>query len=75
MRGRATEVADGDWTPDRLVVIEFESVEQARAWLNSPEYTEIKGIRVRSAGGSVIIAEGGLCHHPVAAIGKPDCLT
>ena len=43
VRGGATEVADGDWTPDRLVVIEFDSVEQARAWVNSPEYTEIKG--------------------------------
>ena len=58
VRGGATEVADGDWTPDRLVVIEFDSVEQARAWLNSPEYSEIKGIRARSASASVIIAEG-----------------
>ena len=58
VRGGATEVADGDWTPGRLVVIEFDSVEQARAWLNSPEYTEIKDIRSRSANASVIVAEG-----------------
>ena len=39
-------------------MIEFDSVEQARAWLDSPKYTEIKGIRSRSASASVIIAEG-----------------
>ena len=55
VRGGATEVADGDWTPGRLVVIEFDSIEQARAWISSPEYTEI---RARSASASVIIAEG-----------------
>ena len=58
VRGGATEVADGDWTPGRLVVIEFDSAEQARAWLSSPEYTEIREIRARSASASVIIAEG-----------------
>ena len=39
MRGGAIEVMDGDWSPDRIVVIEFDSVEQARAWLTSPEYS------------------------------------
>ena len=49
MRGGATEVVDGDWEPGRVVVIEFDNVEQAKAWLTSPEYTEIKDIRMRSA--------------------------
>ena len=58
VRGGAIEVMDGDWVPDRIVVIEFDSVERARAWLTSPEYTEIKGIRMKAAKASVIIAEG-----------------
>ena len=49
---------DGDWVPDRIIVIEFDSVERARAWLTSPEYTEIKQIRMKAAKASVIIAEG-----------------
>ena len=58
VRGGAIEVMDGDWSPDRIVVIEFDSVEQARAWLTSPEYTEIKQIRMKAASASVIIVEG-----------------
>ena len=58
VRGGAIEVMDGDWSPDRIVVIEFDSVEQARAWLTSPEYTEIKQIRMNAASASVIIVEG-----------------
>ncbi len=58
VRGGATEVIDGDWAPDRLVVIEFDSADQAKAWLNSPEYLAIKDLRVKSASASVVIAEG-----------------
>ena len=41
-RGRATATLEGDWEPDRLVVIEFESVEAARAWYDSDDYREIR---------------------------------
>ena len=58
VRGGALEVMDGDWEPDRIVVIEFDSVERAKAWLTSPEYSEIKEIRMKAASASVIIAEG-----------------
>ena len=58
VRGGATEVIEGEWMPDRIVVVEFDNVERARAWLNSPEYTEIKEIRTKSANASVIIVEG-----------------
>jgi len=58
VRGGATEVIDGDWAPDRLVVIEFDSVDQAKAWLNSAEFLAIKDLRVSSASASVIVAEG-----------------
>ena len=58
VRGGAIEVIDGDWTPDRVVVIEFDSVDQAKGWLTSPEYTEIKEIRMKAATASVIVVEG-----------------
>ena len=58
VRGGVTEAIEGDWIPDRMVVVEFDSVEQARTWLNSPEYARLKEIRMRSATASVIIAEG-----------------
>ncbi|MCY3783911.1 MAG: DUF1330 domain-containing protein [Chloroflexi bacterium] len=58
VRGGATEVVDGDWAPDRLVIIEFDSVDQAKAWLNSADFLAIKDLRVSSASASVVIAEG-----------------
>jgi uncharacterized protein (DUF1330 family) len=36
-RGGPTETLEGDWRSQRLVILEFESVEKAKAWLNSPE--------------------------------------
>ena len=57
-RGGRTEVLEGEWTPKRLVVIEFESVERAKEWLDSPEYTAIKGIRHRTAKSNMIVVEG-----------------
>ena len=58
VRGGATEVMDGDFEPGRVVVIEFDSAERAKGWLTSPEYLEIKKIRMRAARASVVIVEG-----------------
>jgi uncharacterized protein (DUF1330 family) len=40
------------------VVLEFESVEAARRWHDSPEYTAIKGLRTSSTEGWLAIADG-----------------
>ncbi|HVS30757.1 MAG TPA: DUF1330 domain-containing protein [Thermoanaerobaculia bacterium] len=58
VRGGRTEVLDGDWTPRRLVVLEFESVEKAKAWRGSPEYAEAKKIRESCARANMIVVEG-----------------
>lgn len=58
VRGGATEVAEGEWTPKRFVVLEFPSMEQAKAWYNSPEYSRARAVRQRTARSSVIFAEG-----------------
>jgi uncharacterized protein (DUF1330 family) len=43
------ETIEGDWTPTRITVLEFPSVEAAKAWYDSPEYTAIRGIRQRAS--------------------------
>ncbi len=58
VRGGATETLEGDWSPQRLVVIEFESAERAKQWLESPEYCAIKGIRHRTATSKMVVVEG-----------------
>ncbi len=48
-RGGRIDALEGDHSPERLVIIEFPSLEAARAWYNSAEYQAIKGIRQRNA--------------------------
>jgi uncharacterized protein (DUF1330 family) len=58
IRGGTPEILEGDWRPGRLVVLEFPSVEQARAWWNSPEYTEAKALRQATSDGTLLIIQG-----------------
>ncbi len=58
VRGGRSEVLDGMWTPRRLVVLEFDSVEKAKAWRESPEYGEAKKIREGCARANMIVVEG-----------------
>jgi uncharacterized protein (DUF1330 family) len=58
VRGGASEVLDGDWIPKRLVVLEFDDAEKAKAWRNSPEYAEAKKIRESCAKSNMIVVEG-----------------
>ena len=58
VRGGAAENMEGDWEPNRVVVLEFESVAQAKAWYNSAEYREPKGIRHSASHAKMIVVEG-----------------
>src|SRR5512136_121411 len=57
-RGGRTETLEGDWSPKRLVILEFESVERAKAWLNSPEYREPRRMRQRTTHTNMVVIEG-----------------
>ena len=57
-RGGATENLEGDWAPERIVVLEFPDLETAQRWYNSPEYTAIKGGRTSASDGRMVLVEG-----------------
>ena len=57
-RGGATETLDGDWEPNRVVILEFESMQQAKAWWNSDDYHGPRAIRQSSARSRIILVEG-----------------
>lgn len=57
-RGGRVEVLEGDWQPERLVILEFPSMEQARAWWDSPDYAEARAIRQAASEGTLLILEG-----------------
>ncbi|MCI0864470.1 MAG: DUF1330 domain-containing protein [Chloroflexi bacterium] len=58
VRGVSGEVLEGSWTPKRLVVLEFESMERAKAWYGSPEYADLKKLRQSASKGNLIFADG-----------------
>lgn len=58
VRGAQTESLEGDWNPQRIVVLEFPSVERAKEWWHSEQYTEAKIIRQRTAKTKMLVVEG-----------------
>ncbi len=59
-RGGTVESLEGDWTPKRLVILEFPTAAQARAWIDSPEYAPARALRQRSATSNMLVVEGVL---------------
>jgi uncharacterized protein (DUF1330 family) len=57
-RGGHTVVLEGSWDPERLVVIEFETIEAATAWYESEDYAAIKAIREGAGEWRMVIVEG-----------------
>jgi uncharacterized protein (DUF1330 family) len=58
VRGGAVEVREGEPGIDRLVILEFPSMEAARIFYDSPEYQAILPIRLEYASSTLVIAEG-----------------
>jgi uncharacterized protein (DUF1330 family) len=58
VRGGACETLEGDWKPKRVVVLQFDNMERAKAWLNSPEYVGPRKQRHRTAKTRMILVEG-----------------
>jgi uncharacterized protein (DUF1330 family) len=58
VRGGAAETLEGSWSPKRLVVLEFPSVEQARAWYSSDAYAEALAFRDRALERRLTLVEG-----------------
>ena len=56
--GGPIETLEGDWKPKRIVVLEFESMQRAKEWLNCEEYREPRKIRDRTAKTKMILVEG-----------------
>jgi uncharacterized protein (DUF1330 family) len=57
-RGGTCEVLEGDWKAERVVVLQFPTIDAARAWYGSPEYQAILPLRQASSRGQVLIADG-----------------
>ncbi|GAC1408526.1 MAG: DUF1330 domain-containing protein [Chloroflexota bacterium] len=56
-RGGKFEVLEGEASLNRVSIVEFESIEKAKAWWSSPEYEKIKSHRHKSATTTIIVTE------------------
>lgn len=56
--GGKVESLDGGAPPKGIVVIAFDSSEQAHAWYSSPAYEAIKPIRLAAVKGRMFVVEG-----------------
>ena len=58
VRGGEVETLDGTWAPERIVLLEFASMDRAREWYNSEAYAEAIRLRHASATSEFILVEG-----------------
>ena len=58
VRGGAVTPLEGDWHPERLVILEFPTVEAAKSWYASDDYQEALAIRLANSVGKALIVEG-----------------
>lgn len=57
-RGGELTFLEGDWRPQRLVILEFPSMEQAREWYRSAEYTAARLLREGAGTWRMVIVNG-----------------
>jgi len=57
-RGGTIEPLEGTWEPRVIIVVEFPSIEQARAWYRSPEYASALGVRNDALSRDLILVDG-----------------
>ena len=58
VRGGKVEVLEGDWAPERIVILKFASVEAAKAFNDSPEYGKARAARQGAAVMRMVVVEG-----------------
>ena len=58
MRGGPHKVYEGEWSPRRLVLLEFPSAEAAEAFYNGEVYRSLKAIRDECSSANLVMVEG-----------------
>ena len=57
VRGGGVEPLEGTWTPRTIIVVEFPSLEQARAW-HAPEHASALDVRDKALSRNLILVDG-----------------
>ena len=57
-RGGEVQALEGAWNPRNIVIVEFQSMQQARAWYQSPEYASALEVRDIALERNLIFVDG-----------------
>ena len=58
VQGSEPELMEGDWHPERVVVLEFPSTTKAKEFLGDPEAQSLFAVRHKATTSKLILAEG-----------------
>ena len=58
VRGGDVDPLEGTWSPRTIIIVEFASMEQARAWYRSPEYASALAVRDKALSRSLVLIDG-----------------
>lgn len=58
VRGGEVALLEGDWSPKRVVILEFPGMAEAQKWYRSPEYAPLIELRQRASRGKLVLVEG-----------------
>ena len=58
VRGGDPEMIEGDWPAKRIIMIEFADRAALKAWYESPEYADLKAMRIASSNANLIAVDG-----------------
>ena len=58
VRGGDPETIEGDWPAKRIIMIEFADRAALKAWYDSPEYADLKAMRIASSNAHLIAVDG-----------------
>ena len=58
VRGGEVQVLEGDWNPERTVILKFPSFQAAKAFHDSPEYSRARKAREGAAVMRLVVVEG-----------------
>lgn len=63
-RGGALEVIEGDWEPERVILLEFPDMGTVRRWYDSDDYQAIIPYRSSSSKFNMVMVEGQVSNPP-----------
>jgi len=58
VQGVQPTIVEGDWKPDRLVILEFPQREHAEAFLSDPEIQDLFKLRHATTTSKLVLVEG-----------------